>query len=122
MNRVFVLSQEKHFFSSSRQWVSPTGRFSIHLFTDVLDLIAALLKAFCPLVILDIDMLNGKTKKLIHILRSIQKDIQIILILSQEKIGSCSDALPFGVISYQIKPVSHTKIKELIESSLTHIS
>ena len=73
---------------------------------------------YSQLIVLDIDLLADKTTKLIHIIRSVQKDCKILLILSQENMSHCSDALSLGVVSYLIKPFSALTAYKIICSTL----
>ena len=93
-------------------------------FSNSLELIDYFLKNYAQLVVLDIDLLGEETHKMIEVLRSIQKETKIVLILSEQYMSICSANLSMGVLSYQMKPVSVNAAVKLITSvlqtSLTH--
>ncbi len=119
MSRVVVLTEEKDFFENVRRQLSASNNIEVRLFSKSLDLINYFLLNYAQLVILDVDLLNEDSLKLIEVLRSIHRDAKIVLILSHEKMPICSSALSLGVVSYQIKPVGIDTTSELMRSILS---
>jgi response regulator of citrate/malate metabolism len=55
---------------------------------------------------------------MIQVLKNINGDSKIVLVLSPENMPICSAALSLGVLSYQIKPLSPENVTEIISSIL----
>ncbi len=118
MERVLVLSLEKEFFNSVQTNLSEYAPVEVKTFTNCLDLMEQFLARYTCLVILDIDLVQQNVIKLIRILRAIQRETKIILLLSRDNMSFCSAALSLGVISYQIKPISLKSTCEIIGTTL----
>lgn len=122
MNRILALSKEKKLFSEIQTGLNKNIPLELITFPDTLNLIEKYVSIHIQLVILDIDLLNGQLVKLINILRSINKNVKIILISSKDKLPVCSKALSLGILSYLLKPVSVTSLTNLILSSMQSFS
>ena len=119
MTRVLALSREKEIFTDVRTRMREKPKFELRTYSDTVNLIENFISFHTQLVILDLDLLDRQILKLINVLRVINKEVKIILVLSQDKMSVCSKAVSLGVISYLIKPVSSTNLSKLILSTLT---
>ncbi|UCF64315.1 MAG: response regulator [bacterium] len=117
MNRILVLSEDNDYFSDISEAIQSLDHIEINTFSHSLELINFFLTNFAQLVILDLDVLRGETFEMIQILRSLHTKTKIVLFLSSENMPICSEALTFGVLSYQIKPVSRERTLEIIRST-----
>jgi response regulator of citrate/malate metabolism len=70
------------------------------------------------MIILDVDMLDEQIFKLINVLKSLQKSLNILLIGSSDKISLISNAFATGVISYLVKPLSSNNVCDFLVASL----
>lgn len=124
MNHVLALTREDQLFQKVAEFIEENKTTEILTFSNSLELIDYFLKNYAQLVVLDIDLLGDETHKMIEVLRSIQKETKIVLILSEKYMAICSATLSMGVLSYQMKPVSVSNAVKLITSvlqtSLTH--
>lgn len=118
MNRILALTKEKELMNEIRRLLAECVMIQVETCTDCLDFVDNYLNKYSQMIILDIDLLKQKTTKLIKVIRSIQKECKILLILSQENISFCSDALSLGVVSYMIKPFSVLTAYKIICSTL----
>jgi DNA-binding NtrC family response regulator len=117
MNQILVLSEDIDYFSDISNTIQVLDHVEIHTFNHSLELINYYLTNFAQLVILDLDVLQSETFEMIQILRSLHTNTKIVLFLSSENMPICSEALTFGVLSYQIKPVSRERTLEIISST-----
>jgi response regulator of citrate/malate metabolism len=118
MQRILALTKEKELMTEIQRLLDECITIQVETCTDSLDFVDNYLNRYSKLIILDIDLLSEKTTKLIHIIRSVQKDCKILLILSQENMSYCSEALSLGVVSYLIKPFSALTAYKIICSTL----
>lgn len=118
MQRILALTKENELIKEIQRLLEDCVEIQVETCTDSLDFVDNYLNRYSQLIILDIDLLAEKTTKLIHIIRSVQKECKILLILSQENMSFCSDALPLGVVSYLIKPFSALTAYKIICSTL----
>ena len=117
MNQILVLTEDQDYFSDITKAVQNLNHFEIHIFNHNLELINYFLTNYAQLVILDLDILKSETFEMIQILRSLHSDTKIVLFLSSENMPICSEALSFGLLSYQIKPVSRESTLKIISST-----
>ncbi|NIW99649.1 MAG: response regulator [Phycisphaerae bacterium] len=118
MQRILVLTDEKRKFTDLENMLKESGEVVLNTFTDSLDLLEKFLTLHSELIILDVDLLNGKVINLMNILRSIKKDFPIVLLLSKEKMSICSKAFSLGIVLYLIKPVTANNIYDIVSSTL----
>lgn len=118
MERILALTTEKDLFTGIQEKIQDNADIDIKTCIDNLNLIEKFVSQHTELVILDIDLLQEKVIKLINILRSINKNLKIILILSNDKMAICSSALSLGVVSYLIKPISINNLAKIISATL----
>jgi len=118
MERILALTNEKDLFYGIQEKIKDKTNIDIKTCIDNLNLIEKFVSQHTELVILDIDLLNDRVIKLINILRSINKSLKIILILSNDKMSICSHALSLGVVSYLIKPISIDNLTKIITATL----
>ena len=118
MERILALTTEKDLFTGIQEKIQDNADIDIKTCIDNLNLIEKFVSQHTELVILDIDLLKEKVIKLINILRSINKNLKIILILSNDKMSICSGALSLGVVSYLIKPISINNLAKIISATL----
>jgi response regulator of citrate/malate metabolism len=118
MERVLILTENEELFYKLKKKFSEGLEIQIVTCTDSLNLIENYTSQHTELVILDIDMLKNGVSKLINILRSIKKNVQIILILSKTNMSICSEVLSLGVVSYLIKPVSVDNLSKIVLATL----
>jgi len=118
MDRILALTNEKELFSEIQEKIQDRTEIDIITCMDNLNLIEKFVSQHTELVILDIDLLNEKVIKLINILRAINKNLKIILMLSNDKMSICSLALSLGVVSYLVKPVSNDNLTKIISATL----
>lgn len=118
MDRILILSGESNLFSEVQEKIRDKAEIEIITCADSLNLIENYVSQHTELVILDIDMIKEGAIKLINIIRSIKKNIQIILILSKKNISICSDVLSLGVVSYLIKPLSIENLSKIVIATL----
>jgi len=117
MNQILVLSEDQDYFSNISKTIQSLDHFEIHIFKNNLELINYSLTNYSQLVILDLDILKSETFEMIQILRSLHSDTKIALFLSSENMPICSEVLSFGLLSYQIKPVSTESTLKIISST-----
>jgi|GEM_PF-3316285 len=117
MNQILVLSEDIDYFSEISESIQNLDHVEIHTFSHSLELINYFMTNYAQLVILDLDVLQSETFEMIQILRSLHTNTKIVLFLSSENMPICSEALTFGVLSYQIKPVSRERTLEIISST-----
>lgn len=118
MDRILVLTTEIDLFAKIQKKIEEGNEIQITTCNDSLNLMEKFVSQHTELVILDIDMLKERVVKLINILRTMRKNLQIILILSQDNMSICSDALSLGVVSYLIKPLSTDNLHKIISATL----
>ena len=118
MKRIMALSEEKKMFDNVLLKIKKDNYLELKIFSDSLNLIDDFVTHHTELVILDLDLLNEKIIKLINTLKTIKKNVQIILILSKDKMPICTKALSLGVLTYFLKPISPTNMSNLILSAL----
>lgn len=118
MERVLVLTEDEELFIKFKKKIREGLEIQIVTCPDSLNLIENYTSQHTELVILDIDMLKNGVSKLINILRSIKKNVQIILILSKANMSLCSEVLSLGVVSYLIKPVSVDNLSKIVLATL----
>lgn len=118
MERVLALTTEKELFEQIQERFEEQTAIDIKTYIDNLNLIEKFISQHTELVVLDIDLLNETVIRLINILRTINKNLKIILILSSDKMPICSQALSLGVVSYLIKPVSIENLSRIISATL----
>ncbi len=118
MERILALTNEKELFSGIQEKIQDRTEIDIKTCIDNLNLIEKFVSQHTELVILDIDLLKDRVIKLINILRAINKNLKIILILSNDKMSICSTVLSLGVVSYLIKPVSIDNLSKIISATL----
>lgn len=118
MDRILVLSTEIDLFKKIQKRFEEVSEIQITTCDDSLNLMEKFVSQHAELVVLDIDMLKEGVVKLINILRTMKKNLQIILMLSQTNMSICSEALSLGVVSYLIKPVSTDNLHKIITATL----
>lgn len=118
MDNILVLTNETDLFVKIQKKVEEVNEVQITTCDDNLNLVEKFISQHTELVILDIDILKERVVKLINILRTMKKNLQIILILSPENMSICSNALSLGVVSYLIKPVSMDNLHKIITATL----
>lgn len=118
MQRILALTKEQELIKEIQQLLEECITIEVETCTDSLDFVDNYLNRYSKLIILDIDLLTEKTTKLIHIIRSVQKECKILLILSQKNMSYCSAALAMGIVSYLIKPFSALTAYKIICSTL----
>jgi DNA-binding NtrC family response regulator len=118
MNKVLVLSQDKTLFQRVEGEIVSKDSIRLYTFTNSLDLIKYYLANYASLILLDADIVKSDVLKLIEIIHNINQEAKLILLISPENMSICSSALSFGILSYQVKPVSPENMVELIFSVL----
>ena len=118
MDRILILSTEIDLLEKIQEKFEEAGEIQITACDDSLNLMERFVSQHAELVVLDIDMLKEGVVKLINILRTMKKNLQIILMLSQANMAICSEALSLGVVSYLIKPVSMDNLYKIITATL----
>ena len=120
MDRILILSAENNLFSKVQEAMGKNNNAEIEIITcaDSLNLIENYVSQHTELVILDIDMIKEGAIKLINIIRSIKKNVQIILILSKKNMSICSEVLSLGIVSYLIKPFSIENLSKIVIATL----
>ena len=118
MDRILILSTEIDLFEKIQEKFEEADEMQITACDDSLNLMEKFVSQHAELVVLDIDMLKEGVVKLINILRTMKKNLQIILMLSQANMAICSEALSLGVVSYLIKPVSTDNLYKIITATL----
>lgn len=118
MKRVLVLSKEEGLVEETEQMLAKRHHIEIKNYPDSLSVIENLLTLQCEMIILDIDLLKEQTARILHILRLINKQIPIVLILSQEHMPICLAVFSGGAISYLTKPIASKNFCDLIASTL----
>lgn len=113
-----VLSAETEWFEQISRNLDEEEQWEILMHSNVLEFLEHFLSRFPALVILDIDLLGKEINRVIKILRSLKKDLKIMLILSSEKVAICSQALSLGVLTYLLKPISPANASNIIKSTL----
>ncbi len=114
MNKVFVLTKDPLFLDSLTQFTRKNEDILAVTFSNNLEMLNRFLSDYAPLVILDIDLVKKDTFHMIQILHSIHRKTKIVLVVSTDDMPICTASLAYGVLSYQIKPVSPQSISELI--------
>lgn len=115
---MLTLSSELNFFNDVEKHLLPTVPLELVSFTNPIDLVDFFVNNYAHIVVLDIDLLKEDVIKLVDILRSIRRNSQIILLLSQKDTAICSRVFSRGGCAYQIKPVSTNAFCQLIKSTL----
>lgn len=118
MDRILILSGENDLLSEVQKKINDKAEIEIIACEDSLNLIENYVSQHTELVILDIDMIKEGAIKLINIIRSIKKNVQIILILSKRNMSICSDVLSLGIVSYLIKPFSIENLSKIVFATL----
>ncbi len=118
MYRILALTNENGLFKDVEKTLLNDINVEVKSSSDIWDVLQNLQQKYTHLVILDIDVLFDDVKKLIDIIRAIQKDCKVILILSQQNMSICSSALTMGLVSYLIKPFSALNANKIIIATL----
>ncbi len=118
MYRILALTYEKSLIDGIEKTLLNDINVEVKVSSDILDVLQNVQQKYTHLVILDIDMLFDGVNKLIDIIRAIQKDCKVILILSSENMSICSSALTQGLVSYLIKPLSVVNAYKIIIATL----
>lgn len=118
MDRILVLTSEIDLFQKIQKKMEEVHEIQITTCDDNLNLMEKFMSQHTELVILDIDLLKERVVKFINILRTMKKNLQIILVLSQENMEICSEALSLGVVSYLIKPLAMENLHKIIIATL----
>lgn len=116
--RILALLDDVDLVSQIEERINRLSSIKIITSSDSLDLIEQYSCRHTRLVILDADLLNERVIQLVKVVRSIEKNSRILLLLSQEKIHLCSKVLSLGMVSYLIKPISPVSAANIICSSL----
>ena len=101
-----------------RNHLKNKGRFEVKFYTNTFDFLEHFLEWYPQVVIMDVDLIQSNTLKLIRILQKLKKDLKIFLIVSSRNMKVCSQALSMGIITYLLKPISTKNICSLIHSTL----
>ena len=75
-------------------------------------------QSYAQLVILDVDLLQGSLSQLVRILRSLNNEVKLFLILSPNQLKHCAEVISMGGVNYFIKPISIKNLVELVQSFL----
>lgn len=118
MIRVIAFTKETKLFSDINKECKKQSEIECTLLSDLLDLFENFVKWHTQLVILDLDIIEGRTIQLVQVLRVINKNCKFLLILSPDKMEECSKALPHGMVAYFTKPISPLNISKFVQSVL----
>jgi len=116
--RILALLDDEELVAQIEESINRFSSIEIITSTDSLDLIDQYACRHTRLVILDADLLDERVIQLVKVVRSIEKNSRILLLLSQEKIHLCSKVLSLGMVTYLIKPVSPVSAVGIICSAL----
>lgn len=118
MQKVLALTNEKELMAQIEDSIKSHSSIKISVSSDYLDLVENYQRRHAQLVILDVDLLNGRVVQLINVLRAMKKDCRILLMLSPDKMSLCSQAVSLGMVSYLIKPICIQNARNIICSAL----
>jgi response regulator of citrate/malate metabolism len=118
MHQVLALTDEKELMIQIEDSINSHSSIQILVSSDYLDLVENYQRRHALLVILDVDLLNGRVLQLINVLRAMKKDCRILLMLSPDKMSLCSRAVSQGMVSYLIKPICIQNARNIICSAL----
>ncbi len=112
MRTIMVLTAEPSLFIKRNHLEAQEETIDIRIYTDVLDFMEAFLQAHPQLVILDIDVFNGRISQMVNILTAMEKQLKLLLLLPKEKLKSISRRVVLSDLPYLIKPVFRENIYE----------
>lgn len=115
---VLVLTEETGLFGEVKEMMQQYKAFDMRIYGNHLDLLDSFSTLHPEMIILDIDMVNEQVFKLINVLKSLQKSLNILLIGSTDKIALISNAFAAGVNSYLVKPLSADNVCDFLIASL----
>ncbi|GAB4338471.1 MAG: hypothetical protein Kow0037_22520 [Calditrichia bacterium] len=118
MKTAILISQNSDEWIDLEKELSKSKELRLYVYSDVLELVEFLLNRFCDLVILDVDMFKEKTVQLVRLINRLHSNVRVILLSDQENMSYCSAALSYGVMSYQIKPITPYSLIHLISNSI----
>ena len=118
MQNVVLLVEDQSQFEEIGKQLMKEHDLRFHFFGNCLQFIEFVISNYADLVIIDLSIVKDRINYLIRILKRLQSDIRIILLLSKEQVKHCSDILTLGVLSFQIKPISPDTAMQIIASTL----
>lgn len=120
MNRILVLSSESGLITDFQDTLKGLSKTEVTCYQSCCELMEGFLTLHTDMIILDIDFLKDRVTHLINVLKLVKSSIVIVLILSEEYISICKQALPMGIHSYLIKPVSGVELFRIVDPILKH--
>ncbi|MGD9898061.1 MAG: hypothetical protein AB7T22_02940 [Calditrichaceae bacterium] len=120
MKRLLVLSSEHGLVEDFQSTLDGLCKIEVTCYQSCCELMEGFLTLHTDMIMLDIDLLKERVTHLINVLKLIKNSIVIILILSEEHISICKQALPLGIHSYLIKPVSGKELFRILDPILQH--
>ncbi len=120
MKRLLVLSTESGLVEDFQSILNGVSKIEVTCYQSCCELMEGFLTLHTDMVLLDIDLLKERVTHLINVLKLIKSSVVLILILSEEHISICKQALPLGIHSYLIKPVSGKELFRIVDPILKH--
>ncbi len=118
MQNVVLLVEDRSQFEEIGKQLMKEYDLKFHFFENCLQFIEFIISNYADLVIIDLAIARDRINYLIRILKRLQNDIRIVLLLTKDQVRHCSDILTLGVLSFQIKPISTDTAMQIIASTL----
>jgi len=83
-----------------------------------MDFLEKYTRSYAQLVILDVDLLKESLSQLVRILRSLNSEVKLLLVLSPNQLKHCAEVISMGDVNYFIKPISIKNLVEMVQSFL----
>jgi len=115
---ILALSEDRALIRGIEAGISEHLDEEIYCTADILHLLEAHASHTSRLILIDVDLLHEGLPSLISVMRSIDRACRVLLLLSGEDLSWCTAVLPFGNISFVMKPVDVPAIQALVRSHL----
>ena len=118
MKRVMILARQDDWEMDYLEAELEKMRLTIDKGEHSMDFLEKFARSYAQLVVLDVDLLGERLGQLVRILRSLNSEVKLLLVLSPNNLKYCSEVISMGGVNYFIKPVSMKNLVQIVQSFL----